>query len=121
MTTILEIHLGFAFFVFLLGLLIGWVQLGRQVLTAVIGIQVLIGVIAAGIAGASHMSLPRTLWIHIVGALLAMFAYIVGRRVVDRGPEDYRLIGWGISLLGLVFIVFTIWFGVSMVGVHGIE
>lgn len=120
MSTVLEIHLGFAFFVFLLGLFIGWVQMGRRVLVTVIGIQILIGVIVAGIAGASHLPLPGTLWIHIVGALIAMFAYIAGRRIVDRDPEGNRVLGWGISLLGLIFIVFTIWYGVSLLRVHGI-
>ncbi len=120
MNTVLEIHLGFAFFVFLLGLFIGWVQMGRQVLVAVLGIQVLLGIIVTALAGAGHTPLPGTLWVHIVAALIAMFAYIVGRRVVERAPERYRLIGWAISLLGLIFIVFTIWYGVSLHNVHGI-
>ncbi len=120
MNALLEIHLGFAFFVFLLGLFIGWVQLGRRVVVTVVGIQILIGILVTALAGASHTPLPATLWIHIVAALIAMFAYIVGRRVVDRGPERYRIVGWAISLLGLIFIVFTIWYGVSLHNVHGI-
>lgn len=119
MRTVLEAHFGFAFFVFLMGLLIGWVQLGRRVVVTVIGIQILLGVIVAGIAGAQHLSLPATLWIHIVGALLAMGFYIVARRLVDRNPEQYRLIGWGLSLIGLIFIVFTIWYGSSMAHIYG--
>lgn len=119
MRTVLEAHLGFAFFVFLMGLLIGWVQLGRRVVVAVIGIQILLGIIVAGLAGAHHLALPGSLWVHIVGALLAMFFYIIARRVVERAPEDYRLIGWGLSLIGLIFIVFTIWYGVSMYRIYG--
>jgi hypothetical protein len=120
MGTVLEIHLGFAFFVFLLGLFIGWVQLGRRVLVTVIGIQVLIGVILAAWAGASHTPLPGTLWVHILGGLLAMGAYIVGRRIVDRDERRYRILGWAISLVGLALIVLTAWYGVSLYRVHGI-
>jgi hypothetical protein len=119
MRTVLEAHLGFAFFVFLMGLLLGWVQLGRRVVVAVIGIQILLGIIVAALAGAHHIPLPGSLWVHIVGALLAMAFYIVARRVVDRSPENYRVIGWGLSLIGLALIVFTIWYGVSMYRIYG--
>ncbi len=120
MGTVLEIHLGFAFFVFVLGLFIGWVQLGRVVLLAVIGIQVLIGALVAAWAGVSHTPLPGTLWIHILGGLLAMGAYAVALRVVDRDERRYRLVGWCISLAGFALIVLTAWYGVSLYRVYGI-
>jgi hypothetical protein len=113
MNIALEIHLGFAFFVFLLALFVGWVQMGRRVMVAVIGIQLLIGVVISAWAGMTHVPLPGTLWMHIVGGLIAMFAYIVGRRLYDRSPE-YRVPAIGLSLLGFIFVILTIWYGTSL-------
>lgn len=113
----LEIHLGFAFFVFLTALFVGWVQMGRRVMAAVIGIQVLIGVVVAALAGAAHIPLPGTLWIHIAGALIAMFAYIIGRRVFDRSRGNV-IPAVALSLLGFIFIILTIAYGFSLVYPH---
>jgi CDP-diglyceride synthetase len=110
MSIALEVHLGFAFFVFLCALFVGWVQTGRRVMSAVIGIQVLIGLVVAAWAGSAHIPLPGSLWIHIVGALAAMFAYIIGRRMFDRAPQR----PWpaiGMSLLGFILVILTIAYG----------
>jgi hypothetical protein len=114
MSIALEVHLGFAFFVFLSALLIGWVQMGRRVMAGIIGIQVLIGVVISAWAGIDHIRLPGTLWVHIVGALIAMFAYIVGRRIYDRDPKQYSLAAIGMSLLGFILIILTIWYGTKL-------
>ncbi len=114
MNIALEVHLGFAFFVFLAALLVGWVQMGRRIMAGIIGIQVLIGIVISAWAGAAHISLPGTLWVHIVGALVAMFAYIVGRRIYDRGPQQYGVQAIGLSLLGFIFIILTIWYGTRL-------
>lgn len=113
MGSLLEIHLGFAFFVLLVSLFIGWVQLGRRVVVTVIGIQILIGAVAALMGLLSHTPLSSTLWIHILGALAAMAAYIAGRRIVARDEARYRVVGWALSLAGLVLIVLSIWYGVA--------
>lgn len=109
----LEIHLYFAFFVFLMGLFLGWVQLGRRVVVTVVGIQIAIGVAVAADAGAAHFPMPGSLWVHIVGALLALASYIVARRMLDRNA-DLRIPALAVSLLGLFFIVFTIWYGTQL-------
>ena len=75
MNIALEVHLGFAFFVFIAALFVGWVQMGRRAMAGIIGIQILIGIVISAWAGMAHMRLPDTLWVHIVGALIAMFAY----------------------------------------------
>ncbi|HLI95132.1 MAG TPA: hypothetical protein VKT72_03475 [Candidatus Baltobacteraceae bacterium] len=110
----LEVHLGFAFFVFLAALFVGWVQMGRRAMAGIIGIQILIGVIVAAWAGIAHIPLPGTLWVHISGALIAMFAYIVGRRIFDRSP-DYVIPAVAMSLLGFIFVILTIAYGLSLV------
>lgn len=113
MNIALEVHLGFAFFVFLVAITVGWVQMGRRVMSGIIGIQLLIGIIIAAWAGAAHIRLPGTLWVHIVFALIAMFAYIVGRRLYDRGAR-FSLPAIGMSLLGFIFILLTIWYGTRL-------
>lgn len=110
MSIALEVHLGFAFFVVLTGLFVGWVQMGRRVMAGIIGIQLLIGVVVSAWAGITHYPLPGTLWIHIAGALLAMFAYIAGRRLFDRAPQK-PLPAVGMSLLGFVLLLLTIAYG----------
>lgn len=111
MTTVLEIHLVVAYLVALLALFVGWVQIGRRVMVGIIGLQVLLGLIAAGIAGANHLTLPKTLAFHIVAALVAMAFYIVARRVGDRGAKTNALI---FSALGFLTVVLTIVIGLKM-------
>lgn len=119
MNIALEIHLGFAFFVFLIALFIGWVQLGRGVVATVIGIQFLIGIAVAAIAGATHQALPRTLWLHIGGAVLALLAYVAAGRIYDRSPANARA-AFGFSFLGFVLVIFTIWYGSHVTLAHGL-
>lgn len=113
MTIALEVHFGFAFFVLLAALLVGWVQMGRRVMSGFIGIQVLIGVVVAAWFGARHVPLPSVLWIHVLAALLAMFAYIIGRRMYDRTHKALPAIG--MSLLGLCLLIVAAAYGVRMV------
>lgn len=119
MNTALEIHLGFAFFVFLTALSIGWVQIGRGFVAAVIGIQILIGIAVAAIAGSAHQPLPGTLWLHIGGAVLALLAYLAGRRIFDRSPSNAKA-AFGFSFLGFVLVIFTIWYGSNVTLRHGL-
>ncbi len=113
MNIALEVHFGFAFFVLLVALFVGWVQMGRRTMSGVIGLQILIGIVVAAWAGAARVPLPRTLWIHILGALIALFAYIAGRRIYDRSPKNVAA-AVGMSLLGFVFVVLTIWYGTQL-------
>src|SRR5690242_7477378 len=113
MSIALEVHLGFAFFVVLTGLFVGWVQMGRRVMSAIIGIQILIGVIVAAWAGMAHFPLRATIWVHIAAALLAMFAYIAGRRLFDRAPQK-PLPAVAMSLIGFIFLLVTAWLGLRL-------
>jgi hypothetical protein len=113
----LEVHLGFAFFVVFAALFVGWVQMGRRVMGAIIGIQILIGVIVAAWAAVVHIPLPGSLWVHVAGALIAMFAYIIGRRIFDRSP-NYAIPALALSLLGFIFLILTAAYGISLVFPH---
>jgi hypothetical protein len=116
MNIALEIHLGFAFFVFLVALFIGWVQLGRGVVATVLGVQFLIGIAAAAVAGAAHQVLPRTLWLHIGAAVLALLAYLAGRRIFGSNAAA----AFGLSFLGFVLVILTIWYGSHVTLTHGL-
>jgi hypothetical protein len=116
MNVALEIHLGFAFFVFLLALFIGWVQLGRGVVATVIAMQLLIGVAVALVASSAHLALPRTMWLHVGSAVLALLAYIAGRRVFTQNAAA----AFGLSFLGFVLVIFTIWYGSQSTYAHGL-
>ena len=110
MIYVLDAHFAFAFFVFLCAITIGWVQLGRRVMVTVLGIQVAIGIAVAAWDGIAHVALPSRLWVHILGALLAMGAYIAGRCIVDRSPNAMYA-GLLMSLIGFALVLFTIWYG----------
>lgn len=114
MSIALEVHLGFAFFVVLTGLFVGWVQMGRRTMVGIIGIQIAIGVVISAWAGMTHYPLPGTLWVHIVGALLAMFAYIIGRRIFDRSPGK-PIPAIAMSLLGFILLIVTVAYGFHLV------
>jgi hypothetical protein len=114
MSIALEVHWGFAFFVVLAALFVGWVQMGRRVMSAIIGIQILIGVIVAAWAGIAHFPMHAALWLHVVAALVAMFAYIAGRRLFDRAPQN-ALPAVAMSLLGFLLLLVTAWLGLRMV------
>lgn len=119
MNIALEVHFVFAFLVLLVAVFIGWVQMGRRVAVTVLGIQVLIGIVVAAMAGMSHMPLPAMLWLHILGGLLAMGAYIAGRRMFDRSPGKAAP-ALAMSLAGLALVIFTIWYGTHLVVTHGL-
>src|SRR5947209_20602722 len=111
MTTVLEIHLVVAYLVALLALFVGWVPLGRRVMVGIIGLQVLIGIIAAGVAGAQHLPLPGNIMLHVIAAILAMVWYIFARRLGDRGAAANALI---FSALGFLTVILTILMGLRM-------
>ena len=113
MSIALEVHFGFAFFVLLAAVLVGWVQMGRRVMSGFIGIQVLIGIVVAAWFGAARVPLPGVLWIHVLAALLAMFAYIAGRRIYDKTGKALPAIG--MSLIGFALLILTAAYGLRMV------
>lgn len=118
MNTALEIHLGFAFFVFLVALFTGWVQLGRWATIAVILIQLAIGVAVAAIAGFSHLALPGTLWVHIAAGVLALAAYFAGYRIFERSGNKAAAIA--LSFAGLALVIVAFWFGSQETLTHGL-
>ena len=108
MGVVLVIHLVVAYIVLLLALTIGWVQKGRRVMDAALGLQIVLGIILA-----ATMRPPPIVFAHILVALGAMAAYIFGKRIADRGPSRVPML---MSALGLVLVLGAIWLGLHMVG-----
>jgi hypothetical protein len=108
------IHWSVAFLILLSALLLGWVQLGRRVMVALIGLQVLIGIVYAAVLGAALATKGAILGVHIVGALLAMAAYMVGRRLGERGGS--RFVPLALSAVGLIVLFATAYLGLKMYG-----
>ena len=106
----LDAHFAFAFAVMLCALFMGWIQLGRRVMSAVLGIQVALGIAVAAWDGVLHVPLPPRIWIHVASGLLAMAAYIAGRRLIDRDPSAVAT-GYALSFVGLALVGFTFYYG----------
>lgn len=103
MTIVFEIHYAVAFLVVLCGVIFSWSSMGRRVMNAVVGLQVLIGLVAAGMMGAQHLAMPPGIWIHILLGLAAVAAYGFARRLGDRAGGATS--GLVLSLAGLVCVI----------------
>jgi hypothetical protein len=102
-----------------MALFIGWVQLGRGVVVTVLAIQFLIGIAVAAVAGSMHQPLPRTVWLHVGAAVLALLAYVAGQRIFERSPSNAAA-AFGFSVLGFVLVIFTMWYGSHVTLTHGL-
>ena len=112
--TVDTIHWVFAFLVLLTAVTMGWVQLGQRVMVTLIGIQVLIGIVYAAMLGAALASAGALIGEHILGALLAMGAYIVARRSSPGGAS--RPVQFVLAAAGLLLLVGTAYLGLKMSG-----
>jgi hypothetical protein len=112
MNVIIEIHLVLAFLALLCGVVFSWTALGRRVVSAVVGLQFLMGLIVAGTLGANHTPLPPAIWLHLVIALLVLAAYgmasAAGRRA---GGANRALV---LSIVGLALLLLNIWLGMRV-------
>src|SRR5665213_1599640 len=112
--TVDTIHWVFAFLVLLTAVTMGWVQMGQRVMVTVIGVQVLIGIVYAAMLGPALSSVGARLGEHILGALLAMGAYIVARRLGMRGAS--RAVQLAVAAVGLLLVIGTAYLGLKMSG-----
>ena len=109
-----EVHLVVAFLVLLCAIILGWVQTGRRVMAAIIGLQVLIGIVYAAMLGPALQSVGPRIAEHILGAFLAMGAYIIGRRL--GANANSRVVPILLSALGLLLALCTAYLGLKMHG-----
>ena len=114
MSMVLEIHLVFAFLVLLCALVFSWNSLGQRVMGAVLGAQILIGVIAVGMLGKGVSALAPSIWWHLAVAIAALLAYMLARRLGDR--PGGKLAGIALGALGLVLVIVGLYIGLHMAG-----
>jgi len=111
---VLEIHLAVGFLVALCALIFSWNSMGRRVMNAVLGLQVLIGLVVAGALGAAIAGFGGVVWAHIVFALLAVGAYGMSRRIGDRAGGARP--GMALAVIGFLLVFATIYLGLHMAG-----
>ena len=115
MITVVDIiHWSFAVLVLLCAFALGWNQLGRRVMLALVGIQFLLGLVYLGMIGAGAAALGGRLWMHILGWLLATIAYALGSRA-GRSSQS-KVVPALFSFIGLVLLLTTAWVGLAMHG-----
>lgn len=114
LSVILEIHLVVAFLLALCALIFSWEPRGLRVVNVVAGLQLLLGLVVAGLFGAGHRAMPPGLWLHIAIALLIVGAYGGAMRFSKRAGGRSAALGLGI--LGIVLIFWNIYLGLHMYG-----
>ena len=83
--------------------------MGLRVMNAVAGLQLLIGLILAGMIGAKHIPLPPLAMVHILCAFGVLALYILAKRFGDR--PGGRNMGLLLGALGMVLVFVTIAIG----------
>lgn len=116
MSILATVHFVLAFLVLLCALVFSWNSRGRRVMNAVLGLQVLVGIVYAVpffMQGALGPGVPM-IWGHVGGALAALVAYALARRLGDR-PGGAGT-GLALSVAGLLCICATIYLGFHLAG-----
>jgi len=105
---ILDAHFIVAALVILCAFVFSWNTMGRRVMVAVTGLQFLVGLVVAGVF---HPASP-VIWLHISGALAAMFAYIFARRLGEEPGKGTLAVA--LSMLGLLLALGTFSLGMTL-------
>jgi len=108
------VHLSLAFLIVLCAVVLGWVQLGQRLMTVFIGLQVLVGIIYAAVLGGALKTVGGHIFEHILGALLAMAAYIAARRLGANTTS--RTVPIVLAAIGLLLVLLTAYLGLKMYG-----
>ncbi len=105
---ILDAHFIVAALVIICAVVFSWNTMGRRVMVAVTGLQVLVGLVVAGVFHPAS----SLIWLHLTGALAAMVAYIFARRIGEQPGKG--ALALALSLLGLVLAVGTFALGMTL-------
>ncbi|MBV8637798.1 MAG: hypothetical protein JO322_06905 [Candidatus Eremiobacteraeota bacterium] len=114
MSVVLEIHLVVAFLLALCAIIFSWNQQGRRVVNAVAALQFIVGLVVAGMLGASHVPLPPQVWLHIIAALLILACYGMAMRFGKRAGGSGTAMAF--SVAGLLLVLYNIYLGWTMAG-----
>jgi hypothetical protein len=107
-----DVHFVLGFLVALTALVFSWNALGRRVVNAVLGLQVLAGLALVGVHVATHEPIPQGSYLHIGGALVALILYGLAARAGKR-PEGGR-VALLLSIAGLLCIAATLYLGIRI-------
>jgi hypothetical protein len=111
MNLLIDTHFIVAFLVALCALVFSWNSMGRRVMNAVAGLQLLIGLILAGVLGARHTPLSPLTLVHLLCAVGVLVIYVLAKRLGDR-PGGER-IGLILGALGVILVFVTIALGLQ--------
>ncbi|HTU71355.1 MAG TPA: hypothetical protein VMF11_13680 [Candidatus Baltobacteraceae bacterium] len=111
---VLEIHLVLAFLVALCAVVFSWTANGRRVVNAVVGLQFLVGLVAAAMLGANHLPIPPAVWLHLLIALAILASYGIAMRTGKRAGGARTALLY--SIAGVVLVFLNIWLGLHMAG-----
>ncbi len=109
-----EIHLVLAFLSALCAVIFSWTPNGRRVVNAVVALQLVMGLVVAGVLGANHEPLPPTVWLHLLIAVVVLACYGMAMRLGKRAGGARRALF--LSILGLALILVNIWLGARLAG-----
>jgi hypothetical protein len=112
MSVALDIHFVLAYLTALCALIFSWNAMGRRVISAVLGLQILAGLAVTAVLGANHAALPRGAGWHIAVALAALVLYGLASRAGKR-PDGGRN-ALVLSILGLLCVAAALYMGVRM-------
>ncbi len=111
MPFVIDIHFLLAFLVALCVLVFSWNAMGRRVVNGVLGLQVLVGLVVAGMFGANHTPLPKDAPLHIAAALVALVCYGAASAAGKRGAARAALL---LSIAGLLCVGVALAYGLQM-------
>lgn len=114
MSIFATIHYVLAFLVLLCALVFSWNSRGRGVINAVLGLQVLCGLIYAVPFVMQGALSVIEVGAHVAGSLAALIAYGFARHLGDRPGGTST--GLAFSIAGLLCICATIYLGFHMAG-----
>jgi hypothetical protein len=109
MSVVLEIHLVLAFLVALCAVVFSWTPNGRRVVNAVVVLQFVMGLVVAAVMGASHITIPAAVWLHLLVAILILACYGMAMRAGKRAGGATPALTF--SVIGIALIVINIVMG----------
>lgn len=114
MTILLETHQVVAFLAVLCAIIFSWNATGRRVVTAVVTLQLLLGLVIAGVSGAQHVAQPPALLWHVVIGVLVLGAYGLAMRFGKQAGGALRALVF--SIVGLLLVLGNVYLGLHMAG-----
>jgi hypothetical protein len=115
-TVVLEIHLVLAFLAALCAIIFSWTPNGRRVVNAVVALQFVVGLVLLAVMGASHLTIPPEVWLHLLVALAILACYGLAIRFGKRAGGARPALLLSLAGIVLIFINIVIGWRIAMPG-----